>query len=154
MHYDTFYFFFNDAIDLLKNTEDNSDVERSSNEDEHDLFTLPPVKKANSQTDIGSDASDDMKDGVVHHLSRCLLNSTCDSSLLDKWKSRNQCNALNHHIRNKKNQLQGTGKKAVPCSQIWSKWCNRRIDRNNQVTYWCIQRFVFWWLGFACDKSN
>ena len=37
-----------------------------------------------SETDIGSDASDDMKDGLIHHLSRCLLNSTCDSSLLDK----------------------------------------------------------------------
>ena len=92
-------------------TEDNSDVERSSNEDEHDLFTLPPVKKANSETDIGSDASDDMKDGVVHHLSRRLLNSTCDSNLLDKGKSRNLCNALNHPIRNQKKSAARNWKK-------------------------------------------
>ena len=33
---------------------------------------------------MDSDASDDMNDGLVHHLPRHLLNSTCDSSLLDK----------------------------------------------------------------------
>ena len=33
---------------------------------------------------MDSDASDDMNNGLVHHLPRHLLNSTCDSSLLDK----------------------------------------------------------------------
>ena len=45
---------------------------------------LPPTEKANAKTDMDSDASDDMNDGHVHHLPRCLLNSTCDLSLLDK----------------------------------------------------------------------
>ena len=28
------------------------------------------------------------------------------------------------------------------------------MERNNQVTYWCVQIYVFWWLGFAYDKST
>ena len=45
---------------------------------------LPPIEKANAEIDMDSDASDDMNDGLIHHLPRRLLNSTCDSSLLDK----------------------------------------------------------------------
>ena len=52
------------------NTEDKNDLESFSDADDHDLVTLPPVKKVNSETDIGSDASDDMRDGLVHDLSR------------------------------------------------------------------------------------
>ena len=40
--------------------------------------------KAYAETNMDSDASDDLNDGLVHHLPRRLLNSTCDSSLLDK----------------------------------------------------------------------
>ena len=66
------------------NTEDNSDTENSSDEDNHDLAMLPLTVKANAETDMDSDGSDDMNDGLVYHLPRRLLNSTCDSSLLDK----------------------------------------------------------------------
>ena len=66
------------------NTEDNSDIESSSDEDDHDLPMLLPIEKANAETDMDSDASDDMDDGLIHHLPRRLLNSTCDSSLLNK----------------------------------------------------------------------
>ena len=66
------------------NTEDNSDTESSSNEDDHDLAMLPPSEKANAETDMDSDGSDDMNDGLVHHLPRPLLNSTWYSSLLNK----------------------------------------------------------------------
>ena len=45
---------------------------------------LPPIEKANAETDMNSDASDDMNDGLVHHLPKCLRNSTCDSNLPDK----------------------------------------------------------------------
>ena len=45
---------------------------------------LPPIEKANAETDMDSDPSDDMNDGLVHHLPRRLLNSTCDSRLLNK----------------------------------------------------------------------
>ena len=58
-------------------TEDNSDIESSSDEDKHNLAMLPPIEKENAKTD-------DMNDGLLNHLSRRLLNSTCDSSLLDK----------------------------------------------------------------------
>ena len=66
------------------NTEDNSDIESSSDKDDYDLAILPPIKKANAETDMDSDASDNMTDDLVRNLSMCLLISTCDSSLLDK----------------------------------------------------------------------
>ena len=66
------------------NTEDNSDIESSSDKKDHNLPMLPPIEKENVETDMYSDASDDMNDGLVDHLPRRLLNSTCDSSLLDK----------------------------------------------------------------------
>ena len=74
-----FYSFsLNDGIDFLMNAEDSSD------EDNHDLAMLPPIEKANAEIHMGSGASDDMSDDFVHHLPRHLLNSTCDSSLLDE----------------------------------------------------------------------
>ena len=42
------------------------------------------MKKGNAETDIDSNASNDMNDGLLNHLPRPLLNLTCDSSLLDK----------------------------------------------------------------------
>ena len=69
----------------LLNTEDNSDIESSSHEGDQDLAILPVTEKGNAETDKESDSSDDMNDGLVHHLPRCLLNSTCDSRLPDKW---------------------------------------------------------------------
>ena len=71
----TFLFFsfsLNDAIDFLMNTERNSAIESSSDEEDHDLAMLPPIEKANAETDMDSDASDDMNDSLVQHLSRCL----------------------------------------------------------------------------------
>ena len=59
---------------------------------------LPPIEKA----------SDDMNDGLAHHLPRRSVNSTCELSLLD---NRNLCNALKPQIKNQENQLQETGKK-------------------------------------------
>ena len=44
----------------------------------------PPIEKVNAETDMDSNASYDINDGLVHHLPRHLLNSKCDSSLLDK----------------------------------------------------------------------
>ena len=79
-----FSFSLNDTIDFLMNTEDNTDIDRFSNEGDRNLAMLPPIEKANAETDMDSDASDHMNDGLVHHLPRRLLNSTCDSSLLDK----------------------------------------------------------------------
>ena len=41
-------FSLNDAIDFLMNTEDNSDIESSSDEDNRDLAMLPPFEKVNA----------------------------------------------------------------------------------------------------------
>ena len=43
-------------IDFLMNTEDNNDTESSSDEDDHDLVMLPPIERANAETDMDSDA--------------------------------------------------------------------------------------------------
>ena len=56
------------------NTENNNDIESSSDKDDHDLAMLPPIEKANAETEMDSDASDDMNYGLVHHLLRHLLN--------------------------------------------------------------------------------
>ena len=79
---------------------------------------LPPIEKANAEIDMDSDPSDDMNDGLVPHLPRRLLNSTCDSSLLDKGNKQNLCNALNPQIRNQENQLQENEKKTLTGSQL------------------------------------
>ena len=114
----TIFLFFsfsqNDTIGFFMNTEDNSDIESSSDEDEFDLAMPPPIEKGNAETDMGCDASDDMNDGLVQHFPRRLLNSTCGST---KY-IRNLCNALNPQLRNQENQLQETGEKALTCSQL------------------------------------
>ena len=77
------------------NTEDNSDIEISLDEEDSELAMLPPIEKVNAETDMDSDALDDMNNGLVHHLWRCLLNSACGVSLFDKEINKNLCNALN-----------------------------------------------------------
>ena len=42
-------------------------------EDSHDLAMLPATEKANVETDMNSDLPDDMDDGLVHDLPKCLL---------------------------------------------------------------------------------
>ena len=53
------------------------------------MIWLCCLQKANAGTNMDSDASDDMNDGLVYHLPRRLLNSTCDSSLLDNENKQN-----------------------------------------------------------------
>ena len=79
-----FSFSLNDVIEFFMNTEYESDIGRSSDEDDNDLVMLFSIAKANVETDMDSDASGDLNDGLVHHLPRRLLNSTCDSSLFEK----------------------------------------------------------------------
>ena len=111
---DTFLFFsfsLNDAIDFLMNSEDNNDIESSSDEGDHDLAMLPPIEIANAEIDMDSDASDDMNDGIAHHLPRRLLNSTCDSSLLGKGNK--QKSVQRTQLPNKKSRK--------PAARNWKK---------------------------------
>ena len=50
------------------NTEDNSDIEISLDEEDSELAMLPPIEKVNAETDMDSDALDDMNNGLIHHL--------------------------------------------------------------------------------------
>ena len=45
---------------------------------------LSSIEKADAESHMDSDASNDMNDSLVHHLPRRLLNSTCDLGLLHK----------------------------------------------------------------------
>ena len=103
----TIFLFFsfsqNDTIGFLMNTEDNSDIESSADEDEFDLAMPPPIEKGNAETEMGCDASDDMNDGLVHHFPRRLLNSTCDSSLLDKGNKQKSVQPTQPPNKNNKN---------------------------------------------------
>ena len=74
----------NEAIDIFMNNQDESDLESSSSDGEYNLAMLLPNEKSNAVTDMDSDASDDMNEGLVNHLPRSLLNSACRSSLLNK----------------------------------------------------------------------
>ena len=71
---------------------------------------LPPIEKANAEIDMNNDESDDINDGLVHHLPRRLLNSICDPSLLDK----------------------GNKQKAVQCIQSPRKKSRKPAARNGK----------------------
>ena len=88
---------------------------------------LPPIEKANAETDMDSDASDDMNDGLVYHLPRRLLNSTCDSSLLGKGikqKSVQRTQPLNKKSRKlaARNWKKGTDLKLSEASAVPEEW--------------------------------
>ena len=101
---------------------------------------MPPIEKANAETDMDSDASDDMNDGLVHHLPRRLLNSTCDSSLLGKrikQKSVQRTQSLNKKSRKlaARNWKKGTNlqpslklSEASAVSEVWKEIIKPTID--------------------------
>ena len=66
---------------------------------------LPPNEKANAETYMDSNASDDLDDGLVHHLPRRLLNSSCELSLLDKGNK--QKSVERTQLPNKKSRKSG-----------------------------------------------
>ena len=71
------YFSFsqNGVIGFLMKTEDNSDIESSSDEDQHNLAMLPPIENENAETDMDSHTSDDKNDGLYTIKARvCLTN--------------------------------------------------------------------------------
>ena len=104
------------------------------------MAVLPPIKKENAKIDMDSDVSGDMNDGLVHHLPRRLLNSTCDFSLLDKGnkqKSVQHTQPLNKKSRKSaaRNCKKGTdlqpNLKPLEASAVpeeWKKIINSPID--------------------------
>ena len=80
---------------------------------------LPPIRKENAEIDMDSDTSDDMNDGVVHHLPRRLLNSTCDSSLLEKGNKQKSVQHTQQPIKkSSKSDAENWEKKALTFSQV------------------------------------
>ena len=107
------------------NTENNSDKESSSDEDDHDLAMLPPTKKVNAETDKDSDASDYMNDGLVHDFPRRLLNSTCDSTLLDKRNRQKSVQRTQPPNKKSRKSAARNWKKALTWSQLWN--CRKQV---------------------------
>ena len=139
-------------------TEDNRDIETSTDEDDHDLAMVPPVEKVNAETDMDSDAWYDMSDGLVHHLPRRLVNSTFDWSLLDKGNKQKSVQPTQPPNKNNKNiswkNLEKRRWFTANFETIKRKCYTGRMERNNQVTNCCVQSYIYRWLSFACDKSN
>ena len=114
-HFLFFSFLLNGAFDLLKNIEDNSDIESSSDEEDHDLNILPPTEKTNAETNMENYASVDINDGLVHHLTRGLLNLTYYLSM--------------PHKGNKQKSVQHT----QPPSQISRKLGSRNGEKDTDL---------------------
>ena len=55
------------------NTEDESDIASSSDEDQHKLAMLPPIENENAETDMDSHISDDKNDGLYTIKARVCL---------------------------------------------------------------------------------
>ena len=91
----------------------------------------PPIEKGNAETNMDSEASGDMNDGLVWNMTRFWLTKKVNGNLY---------NELNAQLRNQQNHLQGTGKKALNCIQLSE---TSVYGKNNQVIYWCIQSYVF-----------
>ena len=79
-----FSFTLNVAIDFLMDSDVSDDCSSDENDD-NEVIMLPLIEKANAESDMDSGASDDMNEGLVHHLPRRLLNSTCESNLLKDY---------------------------------------------------------------------
>ena len=116
-----------------------------------------------------SDTSDDVNWGLMHCLPRSLFNSACGSSLLDKQNKENtvktrkilwkQGKAISSQTKNQKKKSITKNVEeghwfATNVEGIRVTWCTRRMYRNHKDTYWCLQRHVFQWFDFACDKSS
>ena len=65
------------VIDFVTNGEDSSNVD--SNEEE-EIVILPPIERAETETDCDSDISDDKNEGLAHHMPHCLLTAPCPTN--------------------------------------------------------------------------
>ena len=58
-----------EVIDFVTNGEDSSNVD---SDEEEEIVILPPIERAEAETDCDSDISDDENEGLVHHKPRRL----------------------------------------------------------------------------------
>ena len=112
-------------------TKDNSYIESFSDKDGYDLAMLAPIEKENAETDMDSDASDDLRRG--------LLNSTYNLSLLDKGNKQKSVQRSQHANKKPRKTAERNWKKVTdvqPSLKLSESKCSTgRTERNNQVTY-------------------
>ena len=58
-----------EVIDFVTNGEDSSNAD---SDEEEEIVILPPIERAEAETDCDSDISDDENEGLVHHTPRRL----------------------------------------------------------------------------------
>ena len=67
------------VIDFVTNGEDYSNVD---SHEEEEIVMLPPIERAEAETDCNSDISDDENEGLAHHMPRRLLTVPCSSNTI------------------------------------------------------------------------
>ena len=55
-----------------------------TNSDEEETVILPPIERAEAETDCDSDISDDENEGLAHHMPRRLLNAPCSTNTVNQ----------------------------------------------------------------------
>ena len=66
-----------EVIDFVTNGEDSSNVD---SDEEEEIVILPPIERAEAETDCDSDISDDENEGLAHHMPRRLLTAPCSTN--------------------------------------------------------------------------
>ena len=64
------HYTLSEVIDFVTNGEDSSNVD---SDEEEEIVILPPIERAEAETDCDSDISDDENEGLAHHMPRRLL---------------------------------------------------------------------------------
>ena len=76
------HYTLDEIIDFVTNNNNELLHKDASDEEDGKVIMFPPVEQHDAVTDCDSDASDDMNDGLVHHLPRRLQNSHCETNML------------------------------------------------------------------------
>ena len=65
------------VIDFVTNGEVSSNV---GSDEEEEIVILPPIERAQAETDCNSDISNNENEGLAHHMPRCLLTAHCSTN--------------------------------------------------------------------------
>lgn len=110
-----FRYTLNEVIDIITNKSDNDEED---SEDDNFIAMLPPSERADAQTDCDSDASDDMNEGLTHHLPRRLLNANAETNLIPTETPPTDC------------IVEAPSKRSKKSVRKWRKKCDIKTDFN------------------------
>ena len=70
-----------EVINFVTNGKDSSNVDW---DEEEEIVILPPIERAEAETDCDSDISDDQNEGLAYHIPHCLLIALAQQTLSNK----------------------------------------------------------------------